>query len=66
MQKMSTLGWIAFVLVIVGGLNWGLIGAFNFNLVEAIFGGALLTIVYILVGLSAVYMIVGALSKPKM
>lgn len=48
---------IALILLIVGGLNWGLIGAFDFNLVTAIFGdGTMLTrIVYILVGLSALY-----------
>lgn len=50
---------IAFILVIVGGLNWLLV-AFNFNLVDAIFGvGSLLAkIVYILVGLSALLLIV--------
>lgn len=51
---MKALHIIAWVLVIVGGLNWGLIGAFNFNLVMKIFGG-LTNAVYILVGLSAIY-----------
>lgn len=47
---------IAMVLVLVGGLNWGLIGAFNFNLVSTIFGiGIISQIVYILVGVSAIY-----------
>jgi len=46
---------IAFILLIVGGLNWGLQGAFHFNLVERILGtGGLTQIVYILVGLSAI------------
>jgi len=55
----SALDWIALVLVIVGGLNWGLVGAFGFNLVDALFGagGMLARIVYILVGLSALYAI---------
>lgn len=46
------------VLVLVGALNWGLVGAFEFNLVEVILGaGTVVTkAVYILVGLSAVYM----------
>jgi uncharacterized membrane protein YuzA (DUF378 family) len=45
-------------LLVVGGLNWGLVGAFGFNLVSAIFGmGMLANIVYILVGLAAVYSI---------
>ena len=53
---MKTVNKIAFVLLIIGGLNWGLIGLFNFNLVTAIFGAlaGLEKIIYILVGLSAV------------
>jgi len=55
----NALDWIALVLVIVGGLNWGLVGLFNFDLVAAILGGIpiLQKIVYILVGLSALYAI---------
>jgi len=55
----STLDWIALVLVIIGGLNWGLVGLFNFDLVNAIFGSIswLAKLVYILVGLSALYLI---------
>ena len=47
---------IALTLVIIGGLNWGLIGFFNYNLVDALFGTAtwLTRIVYALVGLSAI------------
>ncbi len=51
--------WLAIVLLLVGGLNWGLIGAFNgFNLVKALFGSWpwVMSLVYILVGLSALYM----------
>ena len=56
------LDWVAFVLVIIGGINWGLIGAFNFDLVNAILGAipTIEKIVYILVGLSALYMIYSA------
>jgi len=56
---MNSVSWIAVILVIIGGLNWGLIGFFNFNLVAAIFGdmSALTRIVYALVGLAALYMI---------
>jgi len=52
---MSVVYGIALALVIIGGLNWGLIGLFDFNLVAAIFGegSALSRIVYILVGISA-------------
>jgi len=51
---------IASVLLIVGGLNWGLMGFFQYDLVAAIFGGqagVLSRIIYSLVGLSAVYQI---------
>jgi hypothetical protein len=67
MNKLSTLDWIALILVIVGGLNWGLVGFFRFDLVGAIFGymGAISRIVYALVGLAAIWMIVilGKLGK---
>lgn len=55
----NTLDWIAWVLVIIGGLNWGLVGAFSFDLVDTIFGSIswLANLIYILVGLSALYMI---------
>ncbi|MGQ4273173.1 DUF378 domain-containing protein [Terrihabitans sp. B22-R8] len=61
---------ITLLLIIVGGLNWGLVGAFDFNLVESIFGvgTALTRLVYILVGLSALvqlYYWVQSLSRPR-
>lgn len=48
---------VAFVLLVVGGLNWLLVGAFNMNLVATLLGeGSTLTkVVYILVGVSALY-----------
>ena len=56
---MKILDWIAYILVIVGGLNWGLVGFFNFDLVAAIFGdmSVVSKVVYDLVGLSALYML---------
>ena len=59
MKKLSALDWLAIILVIVGGLNWGLVGVFNFDLVKTIFGdmSLLSRIVYILVGVSAVYVL---------
>jgi len=59
MRRLGTLDWIAYALAIIGGLNWGLVGAFDFNLVAAIFGeqSALSRIIYVLVGLSAIYLI---------
>lgn len=60
----NPLGWVAFVLTIIGGLNWGLVGAFDIDLVLEIFGsGTVADIVYILVGLSAIYMIIAAIMK---
>lgn len=57
---MKALQTIAFILLVVGGINWGLVGLFQFNLVEELLGGimGLTSIVYILVGLSAVYIAV--------
>lgn len=54
---MKILHMVAFLLVIVGALNWGLVGLFNFNLVTTLVGSMpeVEKIVYILVGLSALY-----------
>ena len=64
MAEKNTLDWIALVLVIIGGLNWGLVGLGNFananwNLVNLIFGAlpALENIIYLLVGIAALYLI---------
>ncbi|TFG35161.1 MAG: DUF378 domain-containing protein [Parcubacteria group bacterium] len=64
---MNTIKTLALVLVIVGGLNWGLVGIFNFDLVAAIFGAMsmLSRIVYALVGLSAVYLAIASLMRPQ-
>ena len=55
---MNILKRIALILVIIGAINWGLIGLFQFDLVAAIFGGqdaALSRVVYSLVGISGLY-----------
>lgn len=51
---------ITLILVIVGGVNWGLVGLFGFDLVATLFGAGspLARIVYILVGLSALWQLV--------
>jgi len=66
-MKMGPIGWIAFILVVVGGLNWGLVGLFDFDLVAAIFGAmsTISRVVYILVGLSAIYFLVSGISKSQ-
>ncbi|RXZ66325.1 DUF378 domain-containing protein [Pelagerythrobacter rhizovicinus] len=57
---MRVLNIVTLILVIVGGLNWGLVGLFEFNLVAALFGemSMLSRIVYVLVGLSALWQLV--------
>jgi uncharacterized membrane protein YuzA (DUF378 family) len=59
MKELTVLDWIALVLVIIGAINWGLVGLFSFDLVAAIFGSmAILSrIVYDLVGLAGIYLI---------
>lgn len=55
---MKALGVISLILLIIGGLNWGLVGVFEFNLVEKVFTqGWLVRLVYVLVGLAALYKI---------
>ena len=54
---MTGANWVALILLVVGGLNWGLVGLFEFDLVAAIFGemSILSRIIYVLVGLAAIY-----------
>ncbi len=59
-KRFIMLNKIALVLLIIGGLNWGLVGIFEFDLVAWLFGGAtslLSRIVYVLVALSAIWCI---------
>lgn len=54
-MKMGALNKVATALVVIGGLNWGLVGAFDYNLVDSLFGAgsALSRVIYVLVGLAA-------------
>ena len=56
---MRTLHVITLALVIIGGINWGLIGLFNYNLVDAIFGTMSLVsrAIYTLVGIAGIWAI---------
>ena len=58
-MKMKNMHMLAFILVVVGALNWGLVGLFNMNLVMSLLGAwpGLEKLVYVLVGLSAVYLL---------
>jgi len=65
MKKLNVVDLIALILLIIGGLNWGL-ALFNINLVTLIFRAAILIkIVYALVGISGIYILVsiGKLGK---
>jgi hypothetical protein len=55
----NALDWIAWALVVIGALNWGLVGAFGFDLVAALLGEMTMAsrIVYVLVGLAGLYCI---------
>ena len=57
---MNVIIFIAKVLVIVGALNWGLVGIMNFDLIERIFGHmtTISRVLYILVGISAIFLVV--------
>lgn len=67
MKKLSNLDTLAIVLVIIGGLNWGLVGAFDYNLVTSLFGktSTVSQVIFVLVGLAALYVtvILGKLSR---
>ncbi len=56
-HTLHAIDWTALVLMIIGGLNWGLVGLADFNLVEALFGemSALSRVIYVLVGLASLY-----------
>lgn len=57
---MKTMNWVVLTLVIIGALNWGLIGFFGFDLVTFIFGGSmfwLARVIFAVVGLAGLYAI---------
>ena len=57
---MKAVNTVVLLLIIIGGLNWGLVGAFEFNLVDALFGegSVLARVVYVVVGLAALYKLI--------
>ncbi|MEK7129782.1 MAG: DUF378 domain-containing protein [Patescibacteria group bacterium] len=64
---MKEVDWLAYVLVTVGAINWGLVGAFRLDLVQTILGTspALVQLVYILIGLSGLYWLYKMTTKGK-
>ncbi len=63
----NALFWTAVILVVIGAINWGLVGLFNFNLVAAIFGplSPVSRVIYVLVGLAGLYLLYWAAQRPR-
>jgi len=59
MKNLNTFDWVVFILLIIGGLNWGMIALFNIDLVSSIFGSmsTITRVIYGMVGISAIYSI---------
>lgn len=66
--RYSALDYVALVLLIIGGLNWGLVGLLQFDLVAAVLGRNTMPsrVVYVLVGIAALYCITLLFRKPKL
>ena len=67
-MKMSGMDWVVWILLFVGGLNWGLVGFFNYDPVANIFGGGDMTamvprVIYALVGLAALWSLFSVFMK---
>ena len=67
MLKLNIVMWVALMLLVVGGLNWGLVGLFKFDLVARLFGemSFLTRLVYVAVALSAVVVFVPTFLESK-
>ncbi len=60
---MKILNLITLILVVIGGLNWGLVGIAGIDVVMTIFGAGIISqIIYILIGLSAIYVAIMAIN----
>lgn len=66
-MKMNVLDWVAMILLVVGGLNWGLVGLLDLDLVALVLGemSLLAKVVYVLVGASALYVLLKAIRGSK-
>jgi uncharacterized membrane protein YuzA (DUF378 family) len=56
-RRMGAFDWLAMVLMVVGGINWGLVGLMNIDLVATVFGDSTTAarVVYAVIGLAALY-----------
>jgi hypothetical protein len=61
-DRLNFLDWLSLILVIIGALNWGSIGLFDYSFVAAIFGimTTITRAIYVLVGLAGLYIIFAA------
>ena len=65
MKNYHVLDIIAVILLLAGGLNWGFVGLFNYNLVSVIFGVTISHIIFALVGIAALYRIIMMIRTKK-
>ncbi len=56
MKEMGLYEWIALIIVIIGGINWCLVGLFHVDLISDIFGAVLGRLIFIIVGIAALYL----------
>ncbi|GEM_PF-999781 len=56
MKDLNWYGWIALILVLVGGINLGLLGLFNVNIISGILGVMLGRLIFIIIGVAAGYL----------
>lgn len=66
-MKMNALDKVAHLLVVVGGLNWGLVGFFDYNLVDELFGvgSTIATVVYCAVGVAALWVLYSMFARKE-
>lgn len=64
MRNENAIDWIAWILIIIGAINWGLVGFFNYDLVIGIFGGSFARVIFAIVGISGLYLIIRSFMAP--
>ena len=67
MRNHNIADWIAYILLVIGGLNWGIIGAVQTNVVDQLLGRLPYVVpgLYIVIGLAAIYVIIACIAKPR-
>lgn len=69
---LNPLEWLAAIILVIGGINWGLVGLFEFDVIAEIFGNefgeteTVTDILYIIVGIAAIYTLLGLLRMEAM